>query len=158
MIKRLLALVVVLGAIVPLTASADPVGNCLRGEHATFGRLVQPQGGTAQVTTGPTGTIVVPTNAPIGTPAIVLSTTGSIQVQMEYACLQTISLIVTKDGSGTVYSNAWEVDCVHDTKTVDVPIGLDGGNYTFQLEGTTCNGGPIVRDGQGGVVGDPPLI
>lgn len=158
MIRRILASAVLLSAIaVPTGAHADPPSSCFDRTHPTFAKFITPSGGSAQVNTTPTGAITVQTGGAV--PAVFLSTTGSIQVQIDQACVMNLVLTVTKAGQTTpVHTRVWDLPCSHDTLTENVPIGLDGGDYKFELSGTTCTGQKGRTDQNGGFVGDPPIL
>lgn len=161
MVKRLLVLAVVAAAVaVPVAGSADPVTDpsmCFNRGHATFAKFIRPQGGMLQAQTTPTGTLTLQSGGPV--PAVFLSTTGVIDVEVEHACMRSLSLRVFKNGNpAPVYSSDWISECQHTTRVEQVAIGLDGGSYEFQVTGAACNGAPVRGDGQGGVVGDPPIL
>ena len=158
MFTRLMPVAVLAAALLlPLGASADPTGDCTRGSHPIFGELIRPQDGMVQAQTTPTGALSVQTGVTL--PATFVSTTGQIEVEFEYACLQSLTLTVTKEGEPTpVHTNTFDVACEHDTGTDVVEIGLDAGTFSFELSGTTCTGAPITSDGRGGFVADPPVL
>lgn len=153
---RLALTVLMLSLVGPFSASASHTLNC-NDRGAPFAKFLQPQGGQVSVTTqAGTTTVTAAPAAPVG--SLSLSTTGTIDVKIEYACLSKLTLDVYKDGNpAPVYSSANVKECEHATQTDIVPIGLDGGKYTFSLGGVTCSGAPIKRDDHGGFVGDPPL-
>lgn len=138
-------------------AGPSSAATCADGSLPTLARFVQPQDGMIQAQTGPTGTLTVQTGGVI--PAIFISTTGSIQVEIEQSCLLTLDLVVYKNGNpNPIHTNSWTLSCNQSRVFDTVNIGLDGGNYTFQLSGTACNGKPTRGDGKGGFVGDPPIL
>ncbi|HEX9713626.1 MAG TPA: hypothetical protein VGB52_13875 [Actinomycetota bacterium] len=57
----------------------------------------------------------------------------------------------------TINGDGDEPICIEGDVSVDVPVGLDGGQYDFVLTGMGCNGAGLAPNGQGTVVGDPPL-
>ena len=136
-------------------ASAEHAADCA-DRSKTFAKLLQPSGGTATVNAGPAGSYTLAAGSPV--PSITVSFTGQMDVVIEHACLQHLTLDVTKDGGGLVHHNEWTLSCEHATKTDSVNIGLDGGTYTFRLGGVSCDGRPLRSDGQGGVVADPPIF
>lgn len=155
---RRLVLVALLSStmVVPGTGRAS-VQGCLDGSEPTFARFIRPEGGQIQVNSGPTGVLTVTTGGP--TPSVFISTTGEIVVEIQYGCLNAMDLSVYKAGNPTpIYTNGWDYECGSGTQTDFVAIGLDGGNYSFQLSGLTCADKPLRGDGKGGYVADPPLL
>jgi hypothetical protein len=70
-----------------------------------------------------------------------------------------MSLDVYKDGNPiAIHHKDWSLACEHAQQTEPVTIGLDGGTYKFQLNGTSCGGFGFKHTPEGGLVGDPPLL
>lgn len=152
---KLALAVLALALVSPVAAGASHTLNC-NDRGAPFAKFLQPQGGQATVNTQAGSASVTASGVPI--PSLTFSTTGTMDVKIEYACLKLLTLDVYKDGNTTpIYSSVTEKSCEHATQTDVVTIGLDGGQYRFSLGGTTCSGAPIKRDDHGGFVGDPPL-
>lgn len=154
-IRAAVLMALVAGALASSQAHAAP--NCF-DRQAIFAKLIQPDGGQVSVTSQAGVTTVTLPAAPLPVTPVMLSTTGEIEVKIDHQCMKTLRLTVTKDGNPTpVFDQTWETGCDRATHTVMVPIGLDGGTYQFQTNGTSCSGLPVRTDGRGGVVGDPPL-
>lgn len=123
----------------------------------TFGRFLKPSDGQVYVQTQ------IGNQQTSGQgQAVYVSTTGTVEVVVEHQCVLSLTLTVVKQTPGVgpqiVYTRTWQpLDCGYGQKSDDVPVGLDGGDYDFELSGTSCNGKPIRPDGKGGFVGDPPL-
>lgn len=141
------------GLLVPTGASA---ADCVRGQ--TLAEFIQPKGGQVSANTHLGGIAYTLPNSPAPL-AVMLSTTGQIQVEIRHACLLSLTLTVFKDGvAAPIHQRTWEpLSCEEATKTDTVNIGLDGGSYRFVLDGTGCDGIKVRSDGQGGLVADPPL-
>lgn len=162
-IARAIALAAIATALAPFSSGvqASDVPEACKDRSNTFARFVQPASGQATVNAGPAGTLVV--NSGAGAPSATLSLTGSMDVVIDYGCLQTMGLVVTKDdpagGAPTVVHTAsWNLKCETDQKTEAVQIGLDGGHYRFALSGTSCSGVGFKHTPEGGLVGDPPVV
>lgn len=173
--KRSLALLAVMTLAVMLAPGASHGrfdDTCNREQ--IYGRLIQPDEGDVIVTTQAGVPIALDG---MGQP-IVISTTGQIQVVAAYGCLMNLTLTVTKTdpitGAQTPHSthtwsdeelNGPEADpgapslCGRDLQvSTNVDIGLDAGEFDFQLTGESCLPGIAIRDdGHGGFVADPPL-
>ena len=157
MFRRLLVIATLASTMVLPSVSQATPESCINGGDPTFAKFIRPSGGMVQAQTGPTGALTVQTGGV--TPSIFLSTTGTIEVEIEQSCLLSLSLVVTKQGNPTpIHTNSWNLECTHSNVIDNVTIGLDGGEYTFQLSGTSCNGKGIRGDGHGGFVGDPPIL
>jgi hypothetical protein len=162
MIRRftLAASLAAMAMAVPVTGHAEvdfdpecgrpPAGKPI---HAEFtqpedGKLVvQHQGGTVSLGTGdPAG---------VGT-GVMVSTTGTIAVEIAHGCVDFMHLTVKKDGS-PIHDQDFDVTCPEQTSSTTVNIGLDAGEYTFHLSGSGCNAKPLLETSDGHYVGDPPL-
>lgn len=121
--------------------------------HAEF---TQPEDGKL-VIEHPAGTVSLGTGDPagIGT-GVVLSTNGTITVQIAHGCVDYMRLTVKKGGA-VIHAEDIDTTCEETTTSRTVNIGLDGGEYTFQLEGLGCNAKPLIPTSDGHYVGDPPL-
>lgn len=154
MIRRLILAATVAALAVPLvghTALVDP--NC--GREKTNARFVQPENGKL-VIEGPAGAIDVPTGVPVA-PGVVLSTNGTITVKIQQVCVESYFLRVTKNGT-QIHGETVSTDCSEQTVSRTVTIGLDGGEYRFELlEGWGCNFVKMRESSEGHYVGDPPL-
>lgn len=141
------------GLLVPSAASA---ADCGRG--TTAAEFIQPQGGQLSANThlGGVAYTLPQSGAPL---AVMLSTTGQIQVEIKHKCLQAMRLTVYKDGQeAPIHTRTWEpLSCEEAIATDTVNIGLDGGNYRFVLDGVGCDGLKLRQTDQGGLVADPPL-
>lgn len=125
---------------------------CTRGEDAAT--ITNPQGGKLSVQ-HQAGAITLGTSAP--TQGAVVSTTGTIKVEVKHSCMDKLRLIVKKDGA-VIHDQVSDVECDKDlVMTQTVNIGMNGGEYTFELQGVTCDGRGIKGDGNGHYVVDPPL-
>lgn len=161
------AIAAVAAVIVPASARIDD--TCSREDvYATF---VQPAQGQLIVTPLPGNSVSV--TGPAGEP-IFVSGTGEIEVIIDYGCMMNLTLTVTKTDpvpGGDPYVTTWgdedlngpivpgtRPECERDGQLSEsVPIGLNGGQYSFELTGESCNPAVQVRQTQGGLVGDPPL-
>lgn len=96
-----------------------------------------------------------------GGQSLTLSTTGTIDVIIEHDCAFQVDLKVTKTAPGSptvIHTNSWSpLACDKGTLKDVVMIGLDGGNYQFDVNGVSCEGRKLRSDGHGGTVIDPPL-
>lgn len=152
--RRTLALALFAALALPVVGAqaADP--DCARGSDAAT--ITNPKGGTLSVKSQ-TGTITIGTGAT--EQGAMLSTTGTIDVEVKHSCMAIIRLLV-KDGNGAViHDTTNEVVCEKDLVfTQSVNIGLNGGEYSFSLENShTCSGAGIKDAGNGHYVIDPPL-
>lgn len=139
--------------LVPAASSAD-VTQC--GRENTYAKFLQPQGGQVAATTQLGGVAYTIPGSPL--PSMSFSTTGQIDVEIEWSCVKFVRLEVYKDGNPVaIHQNTWGLDCTKGIVKDKVNIGLDGGNYRFVLDGITCTGAPIKRTDDGGFVADPPL-
>lgn len=145
----------------PLVSPAHADSLDCNNRSNTFARFLQPASGQATVNAGPAGTYTLSSGGPV--PSVTLSFTGTMDVVIEYSCLRTMGLTVTKDdptgGPATVvHTAAWKLECEHATKTEPVTIGLTGGQYHFALDAISCTGIGFKHTPEGGLVGDPPLL
>lgn len=153
--RRTLAIALLAALALPLAGAQADDGNahCERGaDAATF---TNPEGGKLTVK-HQAGTITLGTGA--ADQGVLVSTTGTIDVQVKHSCMKILHLVV-KNGSSTIHDSMNEVACDDDlTFTQSVDVGVDGGEFTFSLDGSlTCDGRPIKGDGHGHYVADPPL-
>ena len=168
--KRSIVHVAILGTLamlLPGTATARIDDTCSRDE--IHGRLVQPDGGSLVITTGPTGPIVLDGAGQ----QVFVSATGTIEAVAAYGCMMNLTLTVERvdpaTGATTPHSVfSWSdaglngpdgTPCSRDaTVSALVEIGLDAGQFQFTLSGDTCHPEIALRpDTQGGLVADPPL-
>lgn len=98
------------------------------------------------------------TGAPV--PGIFVSTTGFIDVEIEYHCLHFLHLEVFKVEAvgepSLIHNEFFDTTCGEGIVTAEVEIGLDAGEYEFTLYWRDCEdveGG----DGRRPVGVDPPL-
>ncbi|HVL91458.1 MAG TPA: hypothetical protein VM841_14615 [Actinomycetota bacterium] len=142
------------GLLVPSSSVAQ--GQCQRGETAA--KFTQPEGGQLSANThlGGIAYTLPGSTTPL---AVMLSTTGEVEVEIQHRCVQALRLIVYKDGEqAPIHTNAWaNLSCDEGVINDIVEIGLDGGSYRFELEGVGCDGSKLRSDGQGGLIVDPPL-
>jgi hypothetical protein len=137
-----------------LAALAAPVsGSAANPCDDPYVKLLQPSGGQVVV-----NGVVVQT---AGGQSLTLSSTGTIDVVIEHACANLVTLTVTKQsplGDTVIHTNSWDgLHCDIGKLTDTVTIGLDGGQYRFDLGGNSCIGRKFRSDGHGGTVLDPPL-
>lgn len=159
MIRRLTlaASIAAITAAVPTLGHAEFDPECGRqGPRPVHAEFLQPEDGML-VVEHPVGSVVVGTGDPaaLGT-GVVLSTNGTITVEIGHGCMDQMRLRVTKDGN-PIHAESFDTTCEEQTTTTTVNIGLDAGEYEFHLEGLGCNGAPIVPTSNGHYVGDPPL-
>lgn len=132
---------------VPVTGgAADPCDE-------PYVKLLQPAGGQV-VANG----IVVQSGTG---QSLSLSSTGTIDVVIEHSCAVVVDLTVTKKsptGDTVIHTKNWAgLPCGVAKLSDTVTIGLDGGQYQFDLGGNPCTGRKFRSDGQGGTILDPPL-
>lgn len=149
-----LALLTITVPLVPSTSANHPAGTTC---EAWF---ISPQNGQVTAQTQVLSTSVDTGSALQG---VMVSTTGQIDVEIGHICLRFLSFQVREvapDGSETlIHQNKWDIPCgdaVEQTETDTVEIGLDAGEYVFELSWTDCHretGG----EGEHGWVTDPPL-
>lgn len=157
--KRMLsfAAIAAFAMAMPTGASAEPTYDpeCGRGGKAIHAEFIQPENGQLVVeTANGTATFGGPDLLGAG---VMVSTTGSITVEIDHGCVSSLVLTVYK-GDVVIHENGWDTnDCGETTSTDSVEIGLDGGEYTFELSGEGCNFAPLVPASEGHYVGDPPL-
>ncbi|MEO7818179.1 MAG: hypothetical protein ABIS18_03415 [Actinomycetota bacterium] len=151
-------IVTLLGSLLVVPGSGQAsIQGCTDQSEPTFANFIRPDGGKIQVQSGPTGVLTITTAGVL--PSVFISTTGQIEVEIQYGCLNAMNLEVYKEGNSTpIYTNNWTYACGAGTQLDSVNIGLDGGSYSFQLTGLTCSNKPLRGDGHGGYVADPPLL
>lgn len=159
MIRRLILAASLAALAVPTVGQAetnyDP--ECDRGGprpiHAEF---TQPEDGKL-VVEHPAGVVALGTGDPVGLgTGVVLSTNGTITVEIARGCVDIMHLTVKKDGN-PIHNETLDTTCEEGTSSTTVNIGLDAGEYTFHLEGMGCNFKPLIPTSDGHYVGDPPL-
>lgn len=145
-----------LATVTPASAEHAFDPECGRdGNKSIHAEFTQPKDGALIVQSesatisfgGPTGIV--------GAGAMV-STTGKITVKVAHGCVAHMTIKVFK-GADQIHSNDFETTCDEQTTTDSVNIGLDGGEYKFEISGLGCNHKPLVPSSAGHYVGDPPL-
>lgn len=156
--RSALVLVSVVAAmtLAPIASRAATQVDCT-DRHNTYAKFLQPANGSVAANTQAGGiSIDLLPGSPI--PSLTFSSTGTMDVKIEYACLKYLGLEVYKDGQTTpIHTNSWQKNCEQDVQTDTVSIGLNAGHYTFKLSGASCIGIGLKFDDHGGFVGDPPL-
>lgn len=151
--RRVLATAVVMGACALGTATVGAPAQAADCTGQPYAQITQPDDGQLVVNGGP-----IP--IPVGQ-SLTISTTGSVDVVIDVSCVEVLDLVVTKTAPGdpTVIHESSRVleTCDEHTVTEPVEIGLDGGQYRFDVSGISCQGRKLRTDGHGGTVVDPPL-